>query len=167
MAGKKKIIGILLLALTVLTAGCGRQAEPGEEESAGKSASAGLGRYRESVFALPQDMNRNGGINWLSDKELTAISFGEGLYRSIDEGRTWEKEETDWFPLLQNVYCLAAVMGPDGTVAASCSGEMSQAVRERVKEPVEAEWDGTYCVFVTADGEVTFVVFGFIELVGS
>lgn len=167
MKGNKRKIGAFLLMLIVLVSGCGRQPEQGGQDAANQNASAGLGRYMESVFELPQDMNRNGGINWLSDGDLTAISFGEGLYHSEDEGKTWTKEETDWFPLLQNVYCLAAVMGPDKTVAASCSGEMPQIVRDMVKEPVEEDWEGNYCVFVTPDGETKVVDFGFTQEDGS
>lgn len=167
MTGNKKRIGALLLALTVLAAGCGGQGKQDGEDPAAGSTAAGMGRYMESVFELPEDMNRNGGLNWLSDGDLTAISFGEGLYRSEDEGRTWKKEETDWFPLLQNVYCLAAVMGPDETVAASCSGGMPQAVRDIIKEPVEEDWEGNYCVFGMPDGEIKVVDFGFSQEDGS
>ena len=63
MTGNKRKIGAFLLMLIVLVSGCGRQPEQGGQDAANQNASAGLGRYMESVFELPQDMNRNGGIN--------------------------------------------------------------------------------------------------------
>ena len=56
-----------------------------------------MGRYMETFYPMPEEINRNGGVNWLDDGSLAVISFGEGLYRSADGGQTWKQEETEWF----------------------------------------------------------------------
>lgn len=123
MINGMRIRSLAVLCAVVLSAsGCGTGQAGGQEDRPAALEEGAMGRYVETFYELPEEINRNGGLNWLSDGTLTIISFGEGLYRSGDGGQTWEKEETAWFPMIQDVYCLAAVMGPDGTVAASCSG---------------------------------------------
>lgn len=164
--GKKTCVFLLLLAL--LVSGCGgpeAKSRPGDGSSLPSGSS--MGRYMETFYEMPREINRNGGVNWLANGDLTVISFGNGLYRSADGGQTWEQEETNWFPLTQEVYCLAAVMGPDGTAAASCSGEMPAAVREVYVREVPEDWEGNYCVFGLPDGAVKIVDFGFRQEDGS
>lgn len=167
---KKKRIFCLLCAAFLLVSGCGSTAGTTKEKdkNEGQASAAGaMGRYMETSCELPPEINRNGGLNRLSDGALTIIDFGSGLYRSVDQGRTWMQEDTIWFPMLQNVYCLDAVMGPDGTVAATCSGEMSRAVQEAYGQPVEEGWEGNYCVFAMPDGNVKIVDFGFTQEDGT
>lgn len=161
-----------MCAMLLMISGCGnRQGSAGneqEQERGSLISSAGdLGRYMETFYEMPEDINRNGGVNWLEDGSLTVISFGEGLYRSEDGGQTWTKEEADWFPMIQDVYCLAAVMGPDGTVAASCVGEMPKAAKKVCGKDAEENWEGNYCVFVLPDGTVKIVDFGFRQEEGN
>lgn len=161
--------GMLLCAAVLLASGCGMKqtAEQGREGHPAVTAEGVMGRYMETFYEMPGEINRNGGMNWLADGTLAVISFGEGLYRSADEGKTWEKEETAWFPLIQGVYCLAAVMGPDGTVAASCSGEMPAAAKEVCAQELPEEWEGNYLVFGMPDGAVKVVAPGFTQEDGS
>lgn len=165
---KRWILGGLFLAV-LLISGCGNTAgqtgDEGEKQDAGGSGS--MGRYMEAAYPVPENINRNGGLNWLEDGTLSIISYGNGLFRSADEGKSWQQEETEWFPMIQNVYCLSAVMGPDGTVAASCSGEMSETVRQAYGEPVAEDWEGNYCVFGLPDGTVRIVDFGFTQEDGT
>lgn len=165
---KRWILGGLFLAV-LLISGCGNTAgqtgDEGEKQDAGGSSS--MGRYMEAAYPVPENINRNGGLNWLEDGTLSIISYGNGLFRSADEGKSWQQEETEWFPMIQNVYCLSAVMGPDGTVAASCSGEMSETVRQAYGEPVAEDWEGNYCVFGLPDGTVRIVDFGFTQEDGT
>lgn len=165
MKTSKKRILSFLCALACVLGGCGgTEKPPGSAEEPGTAdASGAMGRYVETAYALPEEINRNGGLNWLSDGTLSMISFGSGLYRSADGGQSWQQEETAWFPMIQDVYCMDAVMGPDGTVAATCSGEMSQAVREAYGQPVPEDWEGNYCVFGFPDGTVKIVDFGFSQ----
>lgn len=168
---RKWITGLLFLIVLLVsgcrdTAGQAKEADvTGERQNAESSAS--MGRYMETACPVPEEINRNGGLNWLDDGTLSIISYGSGLFRSSDEGRSWQQEETEWFPMIQNVYCLSAVMGPDGTVAASCSGEMSEIVRQAYGEPVEEDWEGNYCVFALPDGVVKIVDFGFTQEEGT
>ena len=122
-----------------------------------------MGRYVEEIYSFPEGMNRNGGLNILEDGSMTIISYGEGLYRSTDQGESWQQEETDYFPMMQGVYAISAVMGPDGTVAVTCSGEMPQAARDALSSPLEEDWEGNYCIFAFPDGEIKIVAFGFTQ----
>lgn len=162
----------VLCAAALLLSGCGSAAGaegglPGNSESFAASGGGAMGRYMETAYELPREINRNGGLNRLADGSWTIISYGSGLYRSVNEGKSWQQEDTVWYPMLENVYCLDAVMGPDGTVAASCSGEMSELVREAYGQPVEDDWEGNYCVFGMPGGTVKIVDFGFTQEDGS
>lgn len=162
----------LLCAFALALSGCGSgNGTSGEADGSGTpgiaDTSGSMGRYTEDTYPIPEEINRNGGLNWLSDGTLSVISFGNGLYRSSDEGQSWQKEETVWFPMIENVYCLDAVMGPDGTVAATCSGEMSEAVREAYGRPLDENREGNYCVFGLPDGTVKIADFGFTQEDGS
>lgn len=167
---RKKVMAVLC-AVGLLFTGCAGQEQPAQgRESADEQttlASGSMGRYMETIYEFPEEINRNGGVNWLDDGSLTVISYGAGLYRSLDEGKTWQAEETPWYPLIGNVYCLSAVMGPDGTVAATCSGQMSEAVRDVYGGSVAEDWEGNYCVFALPDGTVKVVDFGFSQEDGS
>jgi len=161
----------LICIVVILISGCGNTAGKADEDGNGEDRTADpsglLGRYMETVYELPEEINRNGGLNWLADGSLSIISFGSGLYRSLDEGQSWKQEETAWFPMIQNVYCLDAVMGPDGTVAATCSGHMPEAARKACTEPVKEDWEGNYCVFAFPDGTVKIIDFGFSQEEGT
>ncbi len=170
MRGKGLRTGAFFCAVMLLLSACGGQTgDSGEHPAHGPNASdrGGMGRYMETFYEMPQEINRNGGVSWLDDGSLAVISFGEGLYRSQDGGQTWQQEETDWFPMLEGVYCLTAVMGPDGSVAASCSGEMPEQVRAAYEKEVPEDWEGNYCVFGMPDGTVKIVDFGFSQEEGS
>lgn len=158
---------VLLLVISLLSgcAGTGGSGTEGLQGTQGQQASVqgAMGRYMETVYAFPEELNRNGGVNWMDDGSLTVISYGSGLYRSLDEGETWQAEETAWYPMIQNVYCLAAVMGPDGTVAATCSGAMPEAARAVYESELPEDWEGNYCVFALPDGTIKIVDFGFSQ----
>lgn len=103
----------------------------------------------------------------LSDGSMTIISYNGGLFRSKDNGTSWQKEETDWFPMMQGVYAIAAVMAPDGSVAVTCSGEMPKEAREFCTAALSDDWEGNYCIFVSPAGEIKVVDFGFTQEDGS
>ncbi len=157
--------------LIALLSGCGGPKTDGEvtdsENRQSASAAGAMGRYMETIYPYAEEINRNGGVNWLDDGSLTLIDYNSGLYRSLDDGQSWSKEDTSWYPMLEGVYCLSAVMGPDGTVAATCSGEMSEAVRTVYGKPVAEDWEGNYCVFSLPDGTDKVVDFGFSQEDGS
>ncbi len=99
--GRLRVRAGVFLCVSLLLAGCGNSPETGEENRGnGQTASVpgGMGRYMETVYEMPEEINRNGGVRWLDDGSCTVISFLNGLYRSTDGGQTWQKEETDWFP---------------------------------------------------------------------
>lgn len=171
MGSKKKNIKITAVFLSVsilLLSGCGSGRGGGDAETRGSSAPAGgMGRYVEEFCPLPEDVNRNGGLNILSDGSMTIISYNGGLFRSQDNGASWQREETAWFPMMQGVYAMAAVMAPDGSVAVTCSGEMPEEARKACCVALPDDWEGNYCIFVSPEGEIKVVDFGFTQEDGS
>lgn len=168
---KQKMKMVVLWMLIALLSGCGGAKlddEATDSDSRQSASFAGaMGRYMETIYPYAEEINRNGGVNWLDDGSLTLIDYNSGLYRSLDNGQSWSKEDTSWYPMLEGVYCLSAVMGPDGTVAATCSGEMSEVVRTVYGKPVAEDWEGNYCVFSLPDGTDKVVDFGFRQEDGS
>lgn len=163
-----KITTVLFCVSLLLLTGCGngRAGETAEEAKSGENA-GGMGRYVEDICELPKEINRNGGLNVLSDGSMTIISYNSGLWRSQDGGASWRQEETAFFPMMQNVYALSAVMAPDGTVAVTCSGAMSKAARNAFSGSLSDDWEGNYCIFVSPEGDIKVVDFGFTQADGS
>ncbi len=86
---------IIIISLLLLT-GCGNQAAKEESDEAdGIGKIGGMGRYMEDIRPFLEEINRNGGLNILDDGSMTIISFNSGLYRSMDDGASWQWEETD------------------------------------------------------------------------
>ena len=163
-----KITAVFLSVSILLLSGCGSGSSRGETEIPGSSAaSGGMGRYVEEFYPLPEDVNRNGGLNMLSDGSMTIISYNGGLFRSQDNGASWQREETAWFQMMQGVYAMAAVMAPDGSVAVTCSGEMPEEARKACSVSLPDDWEGNYCIFVSPEGEIKVVDFGFTQEDGS
>ncbi len=152
--------------LSFLLSGCGsagrleEEAGDGMPHEAAADGAGSMGRYMEEFFPVPEEINRNGGLNFLDDGSMTIISINNGCYRTEDMGKSWQHEETAWFPLLQVVYCVDAKMGPDRTGAATCVGQMPAAAREMYGKPLPEDWEGNYCVFALPDGEIKVVDFG-------
>ena len=165
---QRKIACVMILLSLLLLAGCGNTEEKKGGENAEEGTNAGgMGRYVEDIREFPEEINRNGGLNMLEDGSMTIISYNSGLYRSVDQGASWQQEETAFFPMMQGVYALSAVMAPDGTAAVSCSGEMPQAAREMLSSPLPDDWSGNYCIFAFPDGDIKVVDFGFSQEDGS
>lgn len=165
---RKKTAFLCYAVFSLLLAACGASGGyAGEKGGAGSEAkdvsSGAMGRYMESSAALPEEIGRNGGLNFMADGSLTIVSFSGGLYRSRDEGASWQKEETDWFPMIEDVYCLDAVMGADGTAAATCSGKMPEEARAACGEEIAGDWEGNYLVIAPPGEPVQVVDFGFSQ----
>ncbi len=164
----RKITAVMLCLCLFLAAGCGRaDSEKGAKDEESRQGTGGMGRYMEDIHAFPEEINRNGGLNMLADGSMTIISFNGGLYRSEDQGESWQQEDTPWFPMMQGVYAISAVMAPDGTVAVTCSGEMPQAARDIFPGDKPEGQEGNYCIFALPDGEIKVVDFGFTQEDGS
>ena len=164
----RKITAVMLCVCLFLITGCGgADSKKGAESAENSSDTGGMGRYMEDIYEFPGEINRNGGLNMLSDGSMTIIDFNSGLYRSTDQGASWQREDAPWFPMMQGVYALAAVMAPDGTTAVTCSGEMPQAARDALSSPLPEDWEGNYCIFAFPDGEIKVVDFGFTQEDGN
>lgn len=161
-------ITAVLLCVSLLLTGCGNghAGETAKEAESGENT-GGMGRYVEDIRPLPEEVNRNGGLNVLSDGSMTVISYNGGLFRSEDGGASWQNEETEYFPMMQGVYAMSAVMAPDGTVAVTCSGEMPEEARKACPATLPDDWEGNYCIFVSPEGEIKVVDFGFTQEDGS
>ena len=165
---KRKITIVMICVCLFWTVGCGgADTKKGSEDAKSDPGTGGVGRYMEDIREIPEKINRNGGMNMLSDGSMTVISFNGGLFRSTDQGVSWQQEDTPWFPMMQDVYALAAVMAPDGTAAISCSGKMPQAARDALSSPLPDDWEGNYCIFAFPGGEISVVDFGFTQEDGS
>lgn len=163
-----KMISAFLCISIFLLAGCG-SGKPNEDKEIAdtRENAGGMGRYMEDACPLPDGINRNGGLNMLSDGSMTIIGYNSGLYRSTDGGENWQQEEPDYFPMMQGVYATAAVMAPDGTAAITCSGEMPEAARAALSKTLPDDWEGNYCIFAFPDGGIKVVDFGFSQDDGS
>lgn len=164
----KKITTVFLCVSFLFLAGCGN-GSAGEREKPAENgeSTGGMGRYVEDVLSLPEGINRNGGLNMLSDGSMTIISYNGGLYRSVEGSISWQQEEAEFFPMMQDVYALSAVMAPDGTVAVSCSGKMPEAAQRALSDPLSPDWEGNYCIFASPGGTLKVVDFGFTQEDGS
>ena len=164
----RKITAVMVCICLFLLTGCGgSDPEKDAEDAENGPGQGGMGRYMEDIYKFPEEINRNGGLNMLSDGSMTIISFNSGLYRSVNQGADWQQEDAPWFPMMQGVYALAAVMAPDGTAAITCSGEMPQAARDALSSPLPDDWEGNYCIFAFPDGGIKIVDFGFSQEDGS
>lgn len=157
------LIGISLFLSGCGSGGAGETAKNPEENVIG----SGMGRYVEDACELPEEINRNGGLCRLADGSMAIISFGSGVWRSSDGGVSWSREEPDFFPMMQGVYAISAVMAPDGSVAVTCSGEMPEAARQAFSGSLPEDWEGNYCIFVSPEGDIKVVDFGFSQEDGS
>ncbi len=165
---KKTIITVVFISISLLLAmGCGSGKQGEEKTAEGDENPGGMGRYMEDIHEIPGEINRNGGLNVLADGSMAVISFNGGLYRSADQGASWQREDVPWFPMMQGVYAMSAVMAPDGTAAITCSGEMPQEARDMFPGELPEDWEGNYCIFAFPDGEIKVVDFGFTQEDGS
>lgn len=98
----KKILAPMLAA-ALLLAGCGPSANTGEGGQTGQPGNQGsagaqgggqndqqaMGRYMETDIALPEEAE-SGRDLWLSDSGVEVVSWDGTLYRSQDQGQTWQ-----------------------------------------------------------------------------
>lgn len=100
----KKILASMLAA-TLLLAGCGPSADTGENSQTGQSGSQGstgeqsrgsgqndqqaMGRYMESDIAVPEEVESGRDLR-LADDGVELVSWDGTLYRSQDQGQTWQ-----------------------------------------------------------------------------
>ena len=163
---RNKKITVVLICLCLFLTGCGNGMQ-GESTADQEESGSGMGRYVEDIRELPEEINRNGGLNRLADGSMAIISYNSGLWRSTDGGESWEREEPNFFPMMQGVYAMSAVMAPDGSVAVTCSGEMPEAARKAFSGVLPEDWEGNYCIFVSPEGDAKVVDFGFSQGDGS
>ena len=90
----RKITAVMVCICLFLLTGCGgSDPEKDAEDAENGPGQGGMGRYMEDIYKFPEEINRNGGLNMLSDGSMTIISFNSGLYRSVNQGADWQQED--------------------------------------------------------------------------
>lgn len=121
---KKSITMLLVITMLLGFTGCGRNG--GNTESAGADTQAGeegeeagqMGRYMETEYDLSQMLSRPGEIVKREDGSYVIFDYNNGFIVSTDGGKTWEKEEKDWFDELnQSNYIMNLKVSPKGGAA--------------------------------------------------
>lgn len=78
MINGMRIRSLAVLCAVVLSAsGCGTGQAGGQEDRPAALEEGAMGRYVETFYELPEEINRNGGLNWLSDGTLLPSSVSE------------------------------------------------------------------------------------------
>ena len=121
-----KITAWLLLGALLLACGC---SGAGTAEKAGENSGNGsddtiMGRYVEQETALPEAVSsREEGsapvMAVMEDGSVGLLDQLSGLYRSQDQGETWELQETAQLTELAAAnYIANLALAPDGSIAA-------------------------------------------------
>ena len=115
----------LLLGALLLACGCSRA---GTAEKAGENGGNGsddtiMGRYVEQETALPEAVSSRGEGNApvmavMEDGSVGLLDQLSGLYRSQDQGETWELQETAQLTELAAAnYVANLALAPAGSIA--------------------------------------------------
>ncbi|OUQ26201.1 hypothetical protein B5E77_09700 [Lachnoclostridium sp. An131] len=124
-----RITAWLLLGAVLLTCGCsggGAAGEPGEGSGSG-SGDTIMGRYVEQEAALPEAAASQGEgstpvMTVMNDGSVGLLDRHSGLYRSQDQGETWEQQEVAQLAeLAAGNYISSLALAPDGSIAAAYS----------------------------------------------
>lgn len=67
MGGKGLRAGAFLCAAIMLLSGCGGPRDVTGQENGTLVQDGAMGRYMEIFYEMPQEINRDGGVNWLDD----------------------------------------------------------------------------------------------------
>ncbi len=84
------ILMILMICLLAILAGCRK-----EEKETG-SANNGKGRYLEEALVLPKEITDINGIVKQENGSYLCFDKANGLFESVDKGKTWSQKKTAW-----------------------------------------------------------------------
>ena len=90
MKKRSIILMILMIYLLAILAGCRK-----EEKETG-SANNGKGRYLEEALVLPKEITDINGIVKQENGSYLCFDKANGLFESVDKGKTWSQKKTAW-----------------------------------------------------------------------
>lgn len=121
---KKGLRYYLLLLMTILLGltGCGRNGgnaentgAKGTEEGEEQEGAGQMGRYMETEYDLSEMLSRPGEIVKKEDGSYVIFDYNNGFLVSTDGGKTWEKDQKDWFDELnESSYIMNLKVSPKG-----------------------------------------------------
>ena len=134
----KRMIGVVLAASILLTAGCGQPQDQSEDmktgletgeagstqgseaggETEGKDDQA-MGRYVETIYPLPMELGGTAVIGKMEDGSLKLVDSINGLNVSKDNGATWEAGQAEFIEHIQSEdsYIMDIAVARDGSTA--------------------------------------------------
>lgn len=177
---RKIITYLILLAVILLTAGCGnmdkKSLSSGEgekvKESDGSNLDITMGRYAEEEIDLSEDLVNVREMKKFSGGRLMIADASSGIWVSNDNGASWKNENTKWLEeKLTNAYIMDLTMLEDGTFGiiyddyedaskeAESEEELSDDTEEDDSQEASKESDSAFnlspeCALVKADGTV-------------
>lgn len=157
----KKLIGLALAAVILLTAGCGNSngKDFSKEESGSNNSDIAMGRYAEEEIDLSESLANTREIKKLSDGRLMIADTSSGIWVSDDNGSSWKSENTKWLEeKLKNAYIMDITVLEDGTF-----GIIYDDYEEVSEESDSAFNLSPECALVKADGTVIPISFSLSE----
>lgn len=148
----KKLIGLALAAVILLTAGCGNSngKDFSKEENGSNNSDIAMGRYAEEEIDLSESLVNTREIKKLSDGRLMIADTSSGIWVSDDNGSSWKSENTKWLEeKLKNAYIMDITVLEDGTL-----GIIYDDYEEVPEESDSAFNLSPECALVKADGTV-------------
>lgn len=156
-----KITAWLLLGTLLLACGC---SGAGTAEKAGENSGNGsddtiMGRYVEQETALPEEVSSRGEgsapvMAVMEDGSVGLLDQLSGLYRSQDQGETWELQETAQLTELAAAnYIANLALAPDGSIAAVYTPPIDNEEQELSYQYFYQDADGEERAVPYDDGE--------------
>lgn len=142
--------GALFLALLLILSLTGR-GKGGPSDGVVRSEQAvgnAKGRYMEEEMKLPEEVSRAYRLFSHEDGSCWLVSAGQGIYRSADQGKTWELQQDSWKDRLEG-QLWDCQMNPDGSWIVSIM-QMPENQEDMFNEDVELTFDYW---FISPDGE--------------
>lgn len=131
----QRITAWLLLGALLLACGCSGSGSGTPENAGGGTGSDSggtvMGRYVEEEAVLPEAVSSQEGstpaVTMLEDGTTGLLDPLSGLYRSADQGKTWELQEMPALTeLASGNYISSLALAPDGSVAAAYSSLLDE-----------------------------------------
>ncbi len=173
----RKWTAVMLICALFLT-GCssgtegGQQSSPGQENGEADGAvtdadgtgsveggEKSMGRYLEKEVEVPEDVRTMGSypvayLQKMENGELALLEQVAGLYRSGDNGESWNHEEMPWLSeLAVHAYIADIALAQNGAAAVIYDGH-----EDEQDEAEEADYVPEY-LYVDADGNKKDIVF--------
>jgi ABC-type glycerol-3-phosphate transport system substrate-binding protein len=91
MKKQSVVLMILMICLLAILTGCSQK----EEQETG-STNNGKGRYLEESLQFPEEITESNGIVKQENGSYLCFDIANGLFESIDKGKTWIQKKSAW-----------------------------------------------------------------------